>query len=125
MPCSMAKLFDLMAMTVKLQLAVAVEPDAPFTVALRHLGHVRDLLERSPTSDAEDGATAHPAIPRLDAFRSKLCVAFQNATRATWLSVRAQLLGFFEGRHTRVRPHAAHCGPGLRARHPTCRRRDP
>lgn len=100
----MAKLFDLMVMTAKLQLAVSTEPDAPYTVAMRHVHHVRALLERASAAKGEgDDARGCQAVTRLDAFRSKLCVAFQGVSRATWLSVRAQALTFFEDQHVRVR----------------------
>jgi hypothetical protein len=91
-----------MVMTVKMQFTVSTEIDAPLSITLKHLSCVKDILQQTRAMGL-DASSDQSSMPRLHFFRSKLEDTFENISSATWLSIRRQLLSFFEDRQVKVR----------------------
>jgi hypothetical protein len=90
-----------MIMTVKMQFTVSTEVELPLSITLKHLSCVKGILQQA-LSIWMDASTGASSIPKLDLFRSKLEDTYGNVSKATWLSIRRQLLSFFENQHVKV-----------------------
>ena len=99
--CSMAKLFDLVVMGVKMVLVVSTNVNAPYTVALVQLRCVRAILASTPPEgEPETGSS----LELLDSFTKRLSSTYGHLQCGTWISIRSSLLSFFEERRVKVRP---------------------
>jgi hypothetical protein len=105
--CSMAKLFDLVVMGVKMHLVVSSELRSPYTVALTHLRCVRELLVSPQPESTSESSVLDASVQLLDAFEQRLKTTYLSMSCGSWLSIRCALLSFFEDRRVKVR--AYHC----------------
>lgn len=101
--CSMAKLFDLVVMGVKMHLVVSSELSSPYTVVLTHLRCVRELLVGAESTS--ESSVLDASVLLLDAFEQRLNATYQFMSCGSWLSVRRTLLSFFEDRRVKVRAY--------------------
>jgi hypothetical protein len=97
-----------MIMTVKMQFTVSTKIELPLSITMKHLSCVKKILQQA-LSTGMDASSSASSIPKLDLFRTKLENTYGNVSKATWLSIRRQLLSFFEERHVKVQTGLKKC----------------
>jgi Organic solute transport protein 1 len=105
--CSMDKLFDLMVMGFKMQLAVSTDPADILTTGIRRLDTLRSVL-RGPSGNSDTQEDQDPMI-LLDQFCSRLKARFRSMSAGAWLAVRQVMLRVFEDRMVKVWETTAIC----------------
>ena len=93
---SMSKLFDLMLMSLKLQISRSRMPEEIVKITFNHLNSVNELLQKQDEEFNQD------AIGLINDFIQRLKICFDSYSSWDFVMMRQSLMRFFQGKNIKV-----------------------